>query len=95
MIFIEPENPCRICLRPVIQLADQLHRHNICTDVLLEGGSIQKMMRKANKMGAAYACIIGETEQKDGTVSVKNMVTGKSEVVKQTELANILANVLT
>ncbi len=66
-------------------LADELRAHNICTDILFEG-SIKTMMRKANKLGAAYALILGETEQQNRTVMLKNMTTGAEEAVAQVDL---------
>lgn len=44
------------------------------------------MMKKANKLGAAYVLIIGETEQENRTVMLKNMVTGNEEAVLQIDL---------
>jgi len=66
-------------------LADELHAHDICTDVLFEG-SMKSMMKKANKLGAAYVLIIGETEQENRTVMLKNMITGNEEQVLQIDL---------
>jgi histidyl-tRNA synthetase len=66
-------------------LADELRAHNICTDVLFEG-SMKSMMKKANKLGAAYVLIIGETEQENRTVMLKNMITGNEEQVLQIDL---------
>jgi histidyl-tRNA synthetase len=71
-------------------LANQLHLKSLVVDVLLEGASIKSMMRKANKMGAKKVLIIGDDEQNSGTVTVKNMQTGESKVVKQTEVINEL-----
>ena len=70
-------------------LADELRAHNICTDILFEG-SIKTMMRKANKLGAAYALILGETEQQNRTVMVKNMTTGAEEAVAQVDVVTRL-----
>ncbi len=47
-------------------------------------------MRKANKMGAAYAVIIGEDEQQKHEVTLKNMMTGSEERVKQVDLVEML-----
>ncbi|MBU1007796.1 histidine--tRNA ligase [Candidatus Dependentiae bacterium] len=69
-------------------LADVMQTNGLCVDVLLEGGSMKSMMRKANKMGASHVLIIGEAEQRDGTVSVKNMITGDSVVLKQGEVVS-------
>lgn len=68
-------------------LADKLHRKDICTEVLLEGASIKSMMRKANKMAASFVLILGADEQANGTVTLKNMMTGESEVIKQLDVA--------
>jgi histidyl-tRNA synthetase len=71
-------------------LVDTLQVNNLCTDVLLEGGSMKSFMRKANKMGAAYVLVIGEEEQKNGTVSIKNMRTSTSEIVKQGDVVSFI-----
>jgi len=70
-------------------LADELQTHNICTDILFEG-SMKSMMRKASKLSAAYVLILGETEQANRTVTVKNMITGQEESVAQVDLAALL-----
>lgn len=70
-------------------LADELRAHNICTDILFEG-SIKSMMKKANKFGAAYVLILGETEQENRTVMVKNMTTGTESAVAQVDLVATL-----
>jgi histidyl-tRNA synthetase len=71
-------------------LADTLHAHNLCTQTLLEDDSIKSMMRKANKMGAAYALILGDEEQEKKMVTVKHMITGEQEQVTQIELVRYL-----
>jgi histidyl-tRNA synthetase len=70
-------------------LADELRAHNICTDVLFEG-SLKSMMRKASKYGAAYTLIIGETEQQNRTVVVKNMINSTESTVNQIDLVTTL-----
>lgn len=71
-------------------LADTLQRVGLCVDVLLDGGSMKSLMRRANKMGASHVCVLGEKEQLDGTVAVKNMMTGQDVVIKQTEVADFI-----
>lgn len=71
-------------------LADTLHAGGLTTDVLLDGDSLKSMMRRANTMGAAYALIIGEQEQKDNTVLVKNMMTGNQEGIAQVDVVSYL-----
>lgn len=71
-------------------LASELQVHNLATEVLLEKSSISNLMKKANKMGAKFALIIGPDEQQQGTVAVKNMLKGETTVVKQAEVVKFL-----
>ena len=73
-------------------LAHELQSQNFCTDILLENTSMKSMMRKTNKMGAKFVLILGEDEQKNGTVSIKNMQTGESVIVKQNQTIDYLHN---
>jgi histidyl-tRNA synthetase len=85
--MIIPMTPAQHTL--ALLLADELRAHNICTDILFEG-SVKSMMRKANKLGAAYTLILGETEQQNRTVMVKNMTTGSESPVAQIDLVTSL-----
>ena len=72
-----------------LQLADQLVAHGICTETLFDGAA-KNMMKKAHKIGATTCLVLGEQEQADGTVTVKNMVTGEQQIMKQTEVVSFL-----
>ncbi len=67
-------------------LAHELRRENLACDIILDKASATNMMKKANKMSAAWVLLIGETEQQQNTVMLKNMMTGESTPVKQDEL---------
>ncbi len=71
-------------------LAYELYSHNLSTDILLEGGSMKSMMRKANKMGAKYVLILGNKEQESGTIALKNMISSEDKTVKQSEIIEAL-----
>ena len=71
-------------------LTDSLHAADLVVDVLLEGDSLKSMMRKANKMGATMALILGEQEQQNKTVLVKNMMTGDQKEVAQIDVVSHL-----
>lgn len=71
-------------------LAHELRRENLTCDIILDKASTTNMMKKANKMGATWVLIIGDTEQQENTVTVKNMMTGESTQVKQEAIINIL-----
>ena len=49
-------------------------------------------MRKANKMGARYVLLIGSEEQQQREVTVKNMLDGNEERVKQVNLVSYLTD---
>jgi len=70
-------------------LADELQHAGISHDILFEG-SAKSMMRKANKMGAQTVLVIGESERKKKTVSLKYMMTGTTQEIPQIEVVNVL-----
>ena len=93
-----PQDPSLTVILPMsdqqkelaLLLAYNLQSNNVCTEVLLEKASITNMMKKANKLGAKFVLILGEEEQEKGTISIKNMQTGESKIVRQTEVLSLL-----
>ncbi|HSW73758.1 MAG TPA: His/Gly/Thr/Pro-type tRNA ligase C-terminal domain-containing protein, partial [Candidatus Limnocylindria bacterium] len=73
-------------------LADELQAHGLTTEVMLEGGSIKSMMRKANKLGAKFCLLLGSDEQAAREVTLKNMVTGQEQRVAQNTVVTTLKN---
>lgn len=71
-------------------IGDLLFDAGICVEVMLEEDSIKSMMRKANKLGAQFALIIGPSEQETGTITVKTMITGTEEKIAQRDLVKYL-----
>ncbi len=71
-------------------LAHELRRENLTSDIMLDKASATNMMKKANKLGASWVLLIGENEQQSNTVMLKNMMTGKSTPVKQSDLIKVL-----
>ncbi len=71
-------------------LADELLAHGICTELVLDGGSIKSLMRKANKLAAAHVLLIGDDEQAAHEVTVKNMTTGAQERIAQSKVVEYL-----
>lgn len=67
-------------------IADTLRAAGLSTYAFLDGDSMKSMMRQANKMGAAYCVIIGDREQEQNQVMIKNMITGHEELVLQSHL---------
>lgn len=96
-LAIEPKAPLYLIL-PLSEkqqllgllISNQLHFNNITCDILLDESSVKNLMRKANKLGAKFVLIIGDDEQNSHEVTIKNMVTGQEERIKQTELVNYI-----
>ena len=53
----------------------------INTDVYIEDKKIKAKFKYADKLQIPYVAIIGENEEKNGTVSLKNMESGEQEEV--------------
>ena len=58
-----------------------LRNNGINTDVYLEDKKIKAKFKYADKLEIPYVAIIGEEEEKNGTVSLKNMKTGEQEEI--------------
>jgi histidyl-tRNA synthetase len=83
--------PLSLAQNPLaLLLADTMQAEGLCVDSLLDGDSLKSMMRRANKMGAAYALIIGDQEQQAKTVVIKNLMTGDQEEIAQIDVVSYL-----
>jgi len=52
--------------------------------------SLKSQMSRANKLGAAWALIVGEDEVKKGKYQIKNMATGQQEEGSQEEILKVI-----
>lgn len=86
LLTVMPLDPVQQPLALII--ADSLQASGCAVEVMLEGDSIKGMMRRANKLGAAYALLIGSEEMQTKTVTVKNMMTGNQERVAHADLVH-------
>ncbi len=70
------------------KLVMQLRAKGVSSELFHETSKMDKQMKYANKRNIPYVIIMGESEVKEGLVSIKNMVTGQQEKIAMTELAN-------
>ncbi len=87
-----------------LSLANALHSSSYAADILTandsfnwtidvlfeEDSSVKSLMRKANKMGAKFCLILGDEEESNKEVTVKNMITGEEKKIHQTNLIEYL-----
>lgn len=86
--------PSLVCVVPcdaqqnntALLVADALQAAGVCVDILLDQASLKSKLRKADKLQAKYAVVIGQTEQEQNFVMIKNMMTGQDEKVSQADL---------
>ncbi len=74
---------------PAMVLTQTLRNWNYYAEIITSG-NIGKKMKKADKMNAAIALLIGESEVKDGNVTMKNLGTGGQEHMTMDKLHRFL-----
>ncbi|GLO60045.1 histidine--tRNA ligase [Vibrio sp. MACH09] len=58
------------------------------------GGNFKKQFKRADKVGAAIALVLGENEVSEGTVVVKDLAGGEQSTLDQTDVASHLTNLI-
>ncbi len=76
--------------REALVLAERLRRAGLRVD-LGYGGNLSKRMKRANRIGAVAAVLIGEDELRRRVATVRDMKTGEQEEIALSELADRLA----
>lgn len=91
-VAIKP-NPltCIIPLSPAqnklaLHVADFLIAHGKTVEILLDDAKIKNKMKRADDLKATWTLLLGDDEQKNNTVTIKNMTTGAQETVSQKEV---------
>lgn len=75
-----------------LEIGTKIRQAGINADVYMENKKIKAKFKYADKLGIPYVAIIGEEEEKNGTVSLKNMETGEQEEVRIETAIEILKN---
>lgn len=73
-----------------LRLARDLRRSGLIVDLAFKG-NVGKRMKRADKVGARFAVLIGEDELAQGVATVKDLTTGTQERVELARLAARLA----
>ncbi|MFV0450543.1 MAG: histidine--tRNA ligase [Vibrio sp.] len=58
------------------------------------GGNFKKQFKRADKVGAAIALVLGENEVAESTVVLKDLAGGDQETISQAEIASRLAHLI-
>jgi histidyl-tRNA synthetase len=73
-----------------LQIIGELRKAGISAELFPSSDKMKKQMGYANSHNIPFVAIIGEQEIADGTIAVKNMVTGEQKSMTAEELATLL-----
>jgi histidyl-tRNA synthetase len=76
--------------KTVYNLTMKLRVNFIAAEMDLVGRSFKTQLKSANSSGARFACIIGPEEVKANNVSVKDLITGRQELISEDNIINYL-----
>ncbi|ENS4970746.1 histidine--tRNA ligase [Vibrio fluvialis] len=79
-------------MKLVEELREQVPRLRVMTH--FGGGNFKKQFKRADKVGAAVALVLGENEVAEKTVVLKDLAGGEQETISQTEIAGKLAHLV-
>ena len=77
-------------LDTALKVCSIFRNNNINSDVYLENKKIKAKFKYADKLQIPYVAVIGEEEEKNGTVSLKNMETGEQQELSIEEAVKLL-----
>jgi histidyl-tRNA synthetase len=72
--------------RKSLRLFAELEKNGILVSESFGRGSLKSQLRAAHRLGAEVTLILGQKEALDGTVIIKDMVSGTQETLVQTKL---------
>ncbi len=75
-----------------LELAKELRAAGLSVALDYELRSMKAQMRSANKSGAKFAVIVGETELEQGVAQCKNLIESSQELVAFAEIASSIKN---
>lgn len=76
--------------KTAITLTSILREAGINTETYLTDAKMKKKFDYANDLGIPFVAVIGEEEEKQGTVTIKDLATGEQKLVTITEAINML-----
>lgn len=69
-----------------INISNTLRKENIICDIYYEEKGLKQKLKYANRLGILYVCLLGEDEEKENKVTLKNMETGEQKLIDINEV---------
>ena len=79
-------------ISPCVSVATEFRKAGINTEIYMLDKKLKSKFKYADKLKIPYLAIIGEDEQKSGTVSLKNLATGEQNTITVEEAIQVLKN---
>ena len=79
-------------LQKPVEIANQLRKIGVNTEIYLNNKKIKAKMKYADKLKIPYVLIIGEDEIQQNSVKIKNMSTGEENLISSDELIDYITN---
>lgn len=74
-----------------LKLANDLRLQGHCVELMVSG-NVGKKMKRANKVGARFALIVGETELQQQSVMLKDLASGVQELVLAANVSQVISS---
>lgn len=74
-------------------MANALRREGMFVEFDVVGRSVKAQMKYANKIGAKFTVVIGDSELENGTVKLKNMETGEEQELQLASFESDILNI--
>lgn len=101
LLDVSRQSPSEVVVFPIrdqqadyaVEVATVLRARGVSTVTYLEDEAMKKKLRYADRMGFAYAVIVGEDEQQARTVSLKDLATTQAETISLDEAVSRLSDI--
>jgi histidyl-tRNA synthetase len=74
----------------ILNVSKELRDKDIICDVYYEDKGMKQKMKYANRLGIPYVCIVGDDEEKENKVMLKDMVSGEQKLVSISEMIEMI-----
>ena len=97
---IKTTRPIIICvferdkIKQYVDILNKLRASNISSEIYPGEGKLKKQMEYANKIGSPAVILYGDDEMKSGKATLKNLESGKENLVKIEDLVNEIKKIL-
>ena len=72
------------------EIAETLRDSSIKCEIYYEDKQFKKKLNYANRLGIPFVCIVGDDEENDGKVTIKNMISGEQVTTDKDKIIDLI-----